>query len=136
MFESLLLTSVLLTGGDERVLSDERPLVAGLWSYPAKFCHEYYQFGNNGKLITYSNEERTYGQYALIQRQKDTLPTLLLTTQYDNNAPDCDGNQVNQSKEVGAFFVRLDNRQEPRQMQWCEDSAGQRCFLQLKRVLP
>lgn len=105
MFESLVLASVLFSTGAEPVLSEERSVIAGLWSYPAKFCHEYYQFGNNGKLRTFSGEEQTYGQYALIYKQKGSLPTLLMTTQYDNNAFDCDGNQANQTKEVRAFFV-------------------------------
>lgn len=136
MFKSLLLSSLLWAGADEQIIKDERPLVAGLWVYPAKLCHEYYHFGNNGKLTTYSGQEKTSGKYAVVQKDKDSLPLLLLFTDYDNNAPDCDGRQVNQSKESSAFFVQLDSRQDPRQMQWCEDKDGQRCFLELKRVLP
>lgn len=119
----------------------EMPAIAGLWQLNLEnpvndTCYERYNFGKDGTLSTISGAERTTGTYQLYYAEEMPLPVLTLSTQYDNNEPDCSGNQIDQSGEQVAVFVKLDSKHNPTTMQWCADSQGQQCFSDFKKILP
>lgn len=128
----------------------EIPVMAGLWQVAAKeatqndslaadslasTCLEQYNFGLKGHLKTVSANEMTYGQYRYVP-QEEGLPILAVKTIYDNNEPDCAGDKIDQSGQAFATFVSLDSRDNPTQMQWCNDKEGQSCSLTFYRVQP
>lgn len=99
-------------------------------------CQEYYNFGRNGILTTTSGDERTVGNYRFSYSEEFELPVLAIRTEWDNNAPDCLGNQIDQSGNSFAVFVRLNDRHEPTVMEWCNDFSGKLCHAFLHKVLP
>lgn len=118
----------------------ELPAIAGTWQIELEGglegCRERYNFGRDGALTTTSGEERTVGDYRFSYIDEVALPVLAVRTEWDNNKPDCLGNQVDQSGHSFANFVRLDSRHDPKYMQWCEDAEGAVCNQRLWRVLP
>lgn len=117
------------------------PAIAGLWQLeldPALnlSCQERYNFSANGALITTSAGERTQGTYRFEYVEEVELPVLAFQTDFDNNQPDCLGNQVDQTGDASAHFVKLDSRHDPKFMQWCNDREAQDCPLKLRRILP
>lgn len=141
-FSALALTSLMSLADPtpKPVVGEfELPAIAGLWQL--KFdeqntCQEHYNFGRNGALTTTSGDERTVGNYRLSYVDEFDLPMLAIHTEWDNNAPDCLGNQLNQSGDSFAVFVKLDNRHDPKTMQWCDDFSGQNCHSAFHKVLP
>lgn len=115
------------------------PTIAGSWRLDLhkkdpkqSTCQEIYRFDRDDKMTGISGKEFTYGKYAYAPT--DTLPALVIRTVYDNNAPDCSGNQIDQSGEMLLAFVKLSK--DERQMQWCSDPNGNQCFMTLNRILP
>lgn len=164
-FSSLVLASFLsLTSPTElnQVETYQLPAIAGLWqidldstqglknhgsnskindnsahkSIHTPACQERYNFGIDGKLTTTSGQERTMGEYRFSYLEDGSLPALAVVTTFDNNKPDCAGEQVNQTDHAFAVFVKLDSRHNPKQMQWCEDKDGEQCTAVFERVLP
>lgn len=118
------------------VATYELPAIAGLWQViDDSPCYERYNFGRGSSLTTTSADERTEGEYRF-RYVGEGLPVLAMTTQSDNNAPDCAGKQVDQSGDTTAVFVKLDNRHSPKTMAWCTDSQANHCPVSLRRVLP
>lgn len=99
-------------------------------------CQERYNFGADGKFSTTSGEERTVGEYRFSYLEDVSLPVLAAVTTFDNNKPDCAGEQINQTDHSFAVFVKLDSRHDPKRMQWCEDKEGKQCTAVFERVLP
>lgn len=140
---SVLMTSLLALSSPASSVQEsqievyEIPAVAGLWQVAGATdgCAERYNFGAKGHLKTTSGDEITYGKYRYVP-QEEGLPVLAFATIYDNNAPDCSGNQIDQAGDTFATFVALNSRDEPTQMHWCIDKAGQNCSVMLNRVLP
>lgn len=94
-------------------------------------CRELYNFAADNEVWTVSGKERTYGRY-LVTHRDEGLPIIALQTVYDNNEPDCSGNQIDQSGEAFVAFVQ----HEGNKMQWCADDKGAECFMSFHRVLP
>lgn len=117
----------------------ELPAISGLWriELPSEVgCQEHYNFGRDGALATTSGAERTVGDYRFSYVKDFELPILAMRTERDNNAPDCMGNQIDQTGNSFAVFVKLDSRHAPTTMQWCNDAGGRLCHSTLRRVLP
>ncbi|MDO5651538.1 MAG: hypothetical protein Q4G13_05305 [Moraxella sp.] len=115
------------------------PAIAGLWQIElddVHTCQERYNFGKNGKLNTTSAKEYTVGEYSFSYLENSPLPVLAVMTTQDNNGIDCSGNQVDQTGESFASFVKLDNKHSPTVMQWCADPQGNDCPVRLVRILP
>lgn len=115
------------------------PTIAGSWRLDLQdkdpkqpSCQEVYHFDRDDKMTGVSGKEFTYGKYAYAPT--DTLPAMVIRTTYDNNAPDCSGKQIDQSGEMLLAFVKLSP--DERQMQWCSDPEGKKCFMTLNRILP
>ena len=112
------------------------PTIAGQWQLQLDkktnvSCQERYNFGRDQQFIGSSGPEFTFGKY-LFSPTSDGLPALAIQTEYDNNAMDCSGNQVDQTGEILVTYVK----QTGDTMQWCSDSAGKKCEMNLRRVLP
>lgn len=148
-FSALALSSLMSLADPtpKPVVSEfELPAISGLWKMKldnvnlnqqvAQHCQEYYNFGRNGVLTTTSGTERTVGNYRFSYAEEFDLPILAVQTEWDNNAPDCLGNQIDQSGDNFAVFVKLNNRHEPTVMEWCNDFSGQLCYSYLHKVLP
>lgn len=135
---TLLLSTLMgLTAQPARVSTYELPAVAGLWQVEDGLsCQERYNFGRDARLTTTSAGERTEGEYRFRYPSDRGLPVLAMVTHTDNNEPDCSGNQIDQSGNTMAVFVRLDNRHSPKMMQWCVDSDAGECPVRLRRILP
>lgn len=119
--------------------SYELPAIAGLWQIELdeqNGCKELYNFGRDGNLTTVSGEERTYGEYRFAYVEDNSLPVIAIKTLHDNNQPDCSGNQVDQTGDTIATYVKLDTRHDPKQMYWCDDSQGVQCRVRFLRQLP
>lgn len=115
------------------------PAIAGLWEIELEdraSCREYYNFGKDSNLTTTSGGERTTGEYRFTYVDELSLPVLAIKTEYDNNQPDCSGNQIDQSGNTFAVFVKLDARHDPKHMQWCNDPDGKVCTAKFRRILP
>lgn len=115
------------------------PNIAGSWQLELQekdpkqpMCQEIYNFDRDDKMTGVSGKEFTYGKYAYAPT--DMLPALVIRTQFDNNAPDCSGKQIDQAGEMLLAFVKFSD--DERQMQWCSDPEGKKCFMQLNRILP
>lgn len=134
------LLAALLSLGVPSEDSYELPAIAGLWQLDVPrqggVCPERYNFGKDGRFSTQSSEEYTKGEYQFAYVSDLPLPALAIKTQYDNKAPDCSDNQIDQTGEIFAGFVKLDGKHNPTTMQWCSDPLGQDCGVVLKRVLP
>lgn len=144
---SALALSSLISLGDANSIESwdtidtyELPAISGLWVNEVgdgtPKCREQYNFGKNGTLTTVSLGEKTTGTYRFVYADEMPLPMLAMVTKTDNNEPDCLGNQVDQSGDSMAFFVKLDSRHTPTKMWWCKDPYGDMCFAYLYRVLP
>lgn len=94
-------------------------------------CQERYNFGKNQQFIASSGKEFGFGKY-LLSFDSDELPALAMQTEYDNNAKDCSGQQIDQTGDMTAFYVKLDKNI----MYWCTDSVGNHCPVTLYRILP
>ena len=94
-------------------------------------CRELYNFGADNEMWAVSGKEWTYGRY-LVTHREEGLPIIAIKTVYDNNEPDCSGNQIDQSDEAMIAFLNHDGNQ----MQWCADPEGTQCFMNFNRVLP
>ncbi len=94
-------------------------------------CRELYNFGADNEMWAVSGKEWTYGRY-LVTHREEGLPIIAIKTIYDNNEPDCSGNQIDQSDEAMIAFLNHDGNQ----MQWCADPEGTQCFMNFNRVLP
>lgn len=94
-------------------------------------CRELYNFGADNEMWAVSGKEWTYGRY-LVTHLEEGLPIIAIKTIYDNNEPDCSGNQIDQSDEALIAFLNHDGNQ----MQWCADPNGTQCFMNFNRVLP
>lgn len=141
---SALALSSLIALGDANSIESwntieayEIPAISGLWAYDANnHCREYYNFGKNGTLTTVSAGEKTKGNYRFVHSDELPMPMLAITTNQDNNEPDCLGVQKDQSGDTMAFFVKLNSRHTPSKMQWCATTDEQSCFNELYRILP
>lgn len=138
---SALMSLMSATAENQKIATYELPAVAGLWQIQLEkpidnACYERYNFGRDGKLTTTSGAERTFGDYRLQYVDGFELPVLAMHTKFDNNEVDCSGNQVDQSKESLAVFVKLDSRHNPKTMAWCNDPMGQDCPSNLHKILP
>lgn len=98
-----------------------------------KTCTENYNFGADDRLLVVSDTEWTYGKYKLIYSDKNKLPILLLHTTFDNNNPDCSGNQVDQS---GEQFMAFFKQNSPHSFELCESDKGENCFMRFNQILP
>ncbi len=112
------------------------PSIAGQWQLQLKDakiagCQERYNFGRDLQFLGSSGAEFTIGKY-LFSQMSDGLPVLAVQTQFDNNAMDCSGNQVDQTGDILLTYIKQDNNT----MQWCDDPDGKNCSMTLKRVLP
>lgn len=113
------------------------PAISGLWVYSVgETCREYYNFGKNGTLTTVSAGEKTKGTYRFVYADDLPMPMLAMTTDQDNNEPDCSGTKLDQTGHSMAFFVKLNSRHAPTKMQWCNHADENSCFNELHRVLP
>ncbi|OOR90215.1 hypothetical protein B0181_04905 [Moraxella caviae] len=127
--------------GSAVISTYEMPAIAGLWevAVPTEngVCYERYNFAQDGKLRTTSAQEITTGSYAFMYPEDLTeLPIIATTTEQDNNAADCAGEQIDQTGDGFAAFVRLDNKHSPTVMTWCSDAEGENCPTVFKRILP
>lgn len=120
---------------EAKVSTYELPAITGQWllalDKAKPGCQERYNFGRNQQFFGASGAEFTYGKY-LFSPTSDGLPALAIQTQYDNNAIDCSGNQVDQAGEIMVTYIK----QTGDTIQWCADSAGKKCEMTLRRVLP
>lgn len=112
------------------------PNIAGQWQLQltdAKTagCQERYSFGRDMQFLGSSGAEFTVGKY-LYSQSSDGLPALAIQTQYDNNAVDCSGNQVDQAGDILLTYVKTNDTV----MHWCNDAEGKECPMTLKRMLP
>lgn len=143
-FASILTTLVMggnlgenpQTPQEARVSTYTLPNIAGQWQLVLDKpvnpnCQERYNFARDAKFLGSSGAEFTVGRY-LYSQVSDGLPALAVQTQYDNNAVDCSGQQVDQTGDMLLTFVK----QEGNVMQWCRDADGKQCPMTLKRVLP
>ena len=94
-------------------------------------CREIYNFGEDNEMRAVSGAETTFGRY-LITHPEEGLPIIAMKTTYDNNKPDCSGNQVDQTDDTLIAFLKHDGNN----MQWCADAEGDECFMDFYRVLP
>ncbi|WP_350557819.1 hypothetical protein [Psychrobacter sp. CAL346-MNA-CIBAN-0220] len=94
-------------------------------------CRELYNFGADNEMWAVSGKELTYGRY-IVSHREEGLPIIAIKTIYDNNEPDCSGNQIDQTDEALIAFLNHDGNQ----MQWCADPNGKECFMNFNRVLP
>lgn len=124
------------------VATYELPAIAGLWQIDLKnptskaVCQERYNFGKDGALMTKSGDEYTKGQYRFDSMVDLPLAVLAIKTTYDNGKSDCSGENMDQTGNTMAMFVRLDQKHNPITMQWCSDPMGNDCVATLHRVLP
>lgn len=117
-------------------ISSEKKADDKLLAKPSKLlasnqCREIYNFAADNEVRTTSGNEWTYGRY-LVTHREEGLPIIALQTIYDNNEPDCSGNQIDQSGEAVVAYLQ----HEGNQMQWCTDEKGAKCFMSFHRVLP
>lgn len=140
---SALITALLsLNQPSEPVVTTyELPAIAGLWQIDlqnptSNACQERYNFGKDGALMATSGDEYTKGQYRFDYMADLPLPVLAIKTTYDNNQPDCLGEQIDQTGNTMAMFVKLKQKHHPTTMQWCQDLDGKNCVATLYRVLP
>ncbi len=94
-------------------------------------CRELYNFAADNEMRAVSGKETTFGRY-LITHREEGLPIIAMKTTYDNNEPDCSGNQVDQTGDALVAFLKHDGNS----MQWCADSDGNECFMDFYKVLP
>ncbi len=94
-------------------------------------CRELYNFAADNEMRAVSGKETTFGRY-LITHREEGLPIIAIKTTYDNNEPDCSGNQVDQTGDALVAFLKHDGNS----MQWCADSDGNECFMDFYKVLP
>lgn len=115
-----------------------RSNIIGLWQMPIKEkpqCIEYYNFLENGQLYVKSGKEWSLGSYLYTLPalgSDDTIGSLQLTIDYDNNEPDCSDKKEDQSGDVQRFFAKIDGTQ----LHFCADDLGKECFAQLQKLLP
>ncbi|WP_394260943.1 hypothetical protein [Moraxella boevrei] len=115
------------------------PSIAGQWQLQISqkdptqpHCQERYNFGRDQIFQGQSGKEMSYGKY-LFSDTGNGLPAIAIQTEYDNNAKDCSGNQVDQTGDILVAYVKtVDNNT----MQWCSDSDGKNCGMTLQRILP
>lgn len=124
------------TESQAKVSTYSLPNIAGQWQLVldkpvSASCQERYNFGRDAQFLGSSGAEFTTGKY-LYSQVSDGLPALAVQTQYDNNAVDCSGNQVDQMGNILLTYVK----QQDNVMQWCNDADGKDCPMTLKRVLP
>ena len=114
------------------------PAIAGQWQpqVQGKTCQERYNFGPNGALIAMSNQKRTTGEYAFHYVDGSDLPVLATKTLIDYGGVDCLGDQSDRTGTTFATFVKLDDKHNPMQMQWCNDIQASQCSVHLRRLLP
>lgn len=120
---------------DGMLISDSAKIIASQNIKAASLrnnqCRELYNFGADNEMLAVSGKELTYGRY-LITHREEGLPIIAMKTTYDNNQPDCSGNQVDQTDDALIAFLKHDGNN----MQWCADSEGEECFMDFNRVLP
>ncbi len=94
-------------------------------------CRELYNFATDNEMRAVSGKETTFGRYIVTHREEG-LPIIAMKTTYDNNEPDCSGNQIDQTGDALVAFLKHDGNN----MQWCADSEGVECFMDFYKVLP
>ena len=113
-----------------------RPAIYGLWGMkiPGHQCIEYYNFKNNGQTVIHSAKEWSTGVYEYQpSNENKKIGALALQIKYDNNEKDCSNQQINQTGEVSQYFVHW---KDDNNIQFCDSAEGNKCFADLKRVLP
>jgi hypothetical protein len=115
-----------------------RPEIVGLWGMRIpnnKRCIEYYNFQNENQLVVKSDQEWSTGlyEYRPSTNPDQTASELIIQIQYDNNEKDCSGNQVDQTGEMSQYFVQW---KSPTTIEFCDSAKAEKCFAELKRILP
>ncbi|WP_374570986.1 hypothetical protein [Acinetobacter sp.] len=115
-----------------------RPEISGLWGMEIpnnRKCIEYYNFKNNNDVVIKSGSEWSSGiyDYQPARDLDEQIPALILQVKYDNNEPDCSGNQEDQTGEISQYFVKWKN---PYTIDFCSNAKAEQCFATLRRVLP
>lgn len=142
VFTTVALTSLIALSNpaakeEAKINTYTLPAIAGVWQLQAQtVCQERYYFGADGEMRTTSDKEITQGEYQFVYAEEASLPVLAFNTEYDNNKPDCAGNQIDQTGHSLAVFVKLDDKHDPKHMKWCSDQEAADCNAQLTRVLP
>ncbi len=126
---------IIKTPSDGILISDSAQLIATQSIKAASLrnnqCREIYNFGADNEMLAVSGKELTFGRY-LITHREEGLPIIAMKTTYDNNEPDCSGNQVDQTGDALIAFLKHDGNS----MQWCADAEGAECFMDFYKVLP
>ena len=128
-----------LQQAENTIAISTRPEILGLWGMDIpsnQKCVEYYNFRGGNEVVVNSDQEWSVGLFeyqpsADVSQQQ--LPTLVMQVNYENNAKDCSGNQVDQAGELSQYFVKWST---PNQINFCTSEKGNECFATLKRVLP
>ena len=115
-----------------------RPEIVGLWGMEIpnnRKCIEYYNFKSNNDVVIKSGSEWSSGiyDYQPARDLDEQIPALILQVKYDNNEPDCSGNQEDQTGEISQYFVIWKN---PYTIDFCSNAKAEQCFATLRRVLP
>ena len=123
----------LLTQNEKRIINIQPSTNKKIMASVAKSnqCRELYNFATDNEMRAVSGKETTFGRYIVTHREEG-LPIIAMKTTYDNNEPDCSGNQIDQTGDALVAFLKHDGNN----MQWCADSEGSECFMDFYKVLP